>query len=100
LAAVSGMDTVVPSATLTRRPFHSQAAGLRRCKSWPVSRTSRGSSDSGRRWRALQYGSVLGEQGGSPRETSQASTRATAARQEASGLRTWLRKAQSVRAGV
>ena len=97
---MSGIDTVVPSTTLTRRPCQCQPAGQRPCSSRPVSRTSRRNKDSGKRCRALQYGSVCGEQGRSPRETSQASTRLTVQRQEPSGLRTWLRKAHNVNTGV
>src|SRR5438552_8387781 len=94
------METVVPSATLTRRPFHNHSSGTSDGTARPVSRTRRWSRDSGSRCRALQYGSVLGEHGFWPVLTSQASTRATAARQEPSGLITWLRNAQRVRIGV
>src|SRR5262249_18045081 len=49
---------------------------------------------------ALQYGPVVGRAARRPCPTSQARTRATAARQLPSGLATWVRKAQRVTTGV
>jgi hypothetical protein len=53
-AFVSGMDTVVPSATLTGRPPSSSPAGYLACNSVPASVASRLTSRSGSRLRALQ----------------------------------------------
>jgi hypothetical protein len=105
-AFVSGMDTVVPSATLTGRPPSSSPAGYRACNSAPDSFASRDTSRSGSRLRALQYGPVSASPSGpSPapaagRADTNASSLLTASLHDLSAPSTWARNVQTVTSGV
>jgi hypothetical protein len=56
---VSAKVTVVPSASSTRRPRHSQASATPSATSWPVRRAKVSIIACGNRARALQYAAVL-----------------------------------------
>lgn len=98
-SGVSGIETVVPSTSLTERPFHFQPSSDFRCSNLPVSRTNRLTRLIGRRNLALQYDLVFDEHGGSPCATRSASTFATAFWQEGSELSTCDKKAHKVTIG-
>src|SRR5262249_39755246 len=67
LAAVSGMDTVVPSTTLSGRPFQVHAGGAWPWTWRPVARVRRAGTPSGRRRRGLAEAPGSAARGGDRR---------------------------------
>ena len=100
LAGVSGMLSVVPSTSLTERPFHNQPADAKESVTAPLWRTKLCTMPRGRRWRARQYAPVAVLHLRSPLPTRSITWRLTVCWHEPSALSVWAMNSDSVSVGA